>query len=204
MSKRDDPSNYRRQRQRQAAHTLKQACGALPTLRVQAVPSATGEKESGAFVPPQKLLKAYPQPVICVPAGQTATEGSSEGKQAAFPQTTRVSAVLFDFQQPDWHFSQTCQSGRWASGGGSTVKTGLIADGQQIPLPPGFNSNQCSWSVSNAQNPHGWKPNYFAGSVAYADVNRIVKCGYYDEYNFHAGTNRTDLSGQCSYVISCQ
>ncbi|MCH5483936.1 shufflon system plasmid conjugative transfer pilus tip adhesin PilV [Salmonella enterica subsp. diarizonae serovar 16:z10:e,n,x,z15] len=98
----------------------------------------------------------------------------------------------------------SCQSGRWASGGGSTVKTGLIADGQQIPLPPGFNSNQCSWSVSNAQNPHGWKPNYFAGSVAYADVNRIVKCGYYDEYNFHAGTNRTDLSGQCSYVISCQ
>ncbi|EDW9102926.1 shufflon system plasmid conjugative transfer pilus tip adhesin PilV [Salmonella enterica subsp. diarizonae] len=98
----------------------------------------------------------------------------------------------------------SCQSGRWASGGGSTVKTGLIADGQKIPLPPGFNSNQCSWSVSNAQNPHGWKPNYFAGSVAYADVNRIVKCGYYDEYNFHAGTNRTDLSGQCSYVISCQ
>ncbi|ECA3795009.1 hypothetical protein EKG95_24995 [Salmonella enterica subsp. enterica serovar Aqua] len=32
-----------------------------------------------------------------------ATEGVSEGKQAEFPQTTRVSAVLFDFQRPDWH-----------------------------------------------------------------------------------------------------
>ncbi|MDJ6543165.1 shufflon system plasmid conjugative transfer pilus tip adhesin PilV [Salmonella enterica] len=98
----------------------------------------------------------------------------------------------------------SCQSGRWKTVGGSTVKTGLIANAQQIPLPPGFNPNQCTWSVSNAQNPHGWKPNYYAGSVAWADSNRIVKCGYYDEYNFHAGTNRTDLSGQCSYVVSCQ
>ncbi|ENT3637908.1 shufflon system plasmid conjugative transfer pilus tip adhesin PilV [Salmonella enterica] len=98
----------------------------------------------------------------------------------------------------------SCQSGIWQKTGGSTVLTGLIANGQQIPLPPGFSQNQCTWSVSNAQNPHGWKPNYFAGSVAYVDLNRIVKCGYYDEYNFHAGTNRTDLTGQCSYVISCQ
>ncbi|HGG5249268.1 TPA: hypothetical protein ACJGX6_005749, partial [Salmonella enterica subsp. enterica serovar Paratyphi B] len=67
------------------------------------MPSATGEKESGAFVPPQKPVSAYPQPVICVPEGQTATEGASEGKQAEFPQTTRVSAVLFDCQRPYWH-----------------------------------------------------------------------------------------------------
>ncbi|EBX7469486.1 hypothetical protein DS565_25615 [Salmonella enterica subsp. enterica serovar Bareilly] len=67
------------------------------------MPSATGEKESGAFVPPQKPTKAYPHPVTCVLAGHTATEGASEGKQAEFPQTTRVSAVLFDFQRPDWH-----------------------------------------------------------------------------------------------------
>ncbi|EDV9972774.1 shufflon system plasmid conjugative transfer pilus tip adhesin PilV [Salmonella enterica subsp. houtenae] len=98
----------------------------------------------------------------------------------------------------------SCQSGLWKGMAGSTVKTGLIANGQQIPLPPGFSQNQCSWSVSNAQNPHGWKPNYYAGSVAYVDINRIVKCGYYDEYNFYVGTNRTDLSGQCSYIISCQ
>ncbi|EEF2419708.1 shufflon system plasmid conjugative transfer pilus tip adhesin PilV [Salmonella enterica] len=98
----------------------------------------------------------------------------------------------------------SCQSGLWKGMTGSTVKTGLIANGQQIPLPPGFSQNQCSWSVSNAQNPHGWKPNYYAGSVAYVDINRIVKCGYYDEYNFYVGTNRTDLSGQCSYIISCQ
>ncbi|UBI16295.1 shufflon system plasmid conjugative transfer pilus tip adhesin PilV [Citrobacter europaeus] len=98
----------------------------------------------------------------------------------------------------------SCQSGLWKGMAGSTVKTGLIANGQQIPLPPGFSQNQCSWSVSNAQNPHGWKPNYYAGSVAYVDINRIVRCGYYDEYNFHVGTNRTDLSGQCSYIISCQ
>ncbi|EAA8036586.1 shufflon protein D' [Salmonella enterica subsp. enterica] len=91
----------------------------------------------------------------------------------------------------------------WARSGGSTVITGLIANGYQIPLPPGFLQNQCMWSVSNAQNPHGWKPNYYAGSVARADANRIVKCGYYDEYNFYAGSNRTDLSGQCSYIVSC-
>ncbi len=86
---------------------------------------------------------------------------------------------------------------------GSTVITGKIANGQQIPLPYGYSPNQCQWSVSNSENPHGWKPNYYAGSVAYADPNRIVKCGYYDEFNFHAGTNRADLSGKCSYIVSC-
>ncbi len=59
-------------------------------------------------------------------------------------------------------------------------------------------------SVSNAENPHGWKPNYFAGSVATYDANRIVKCGFYDEYNFYGGTHRTDLSGKCSYIVVCQ
>lgn len=96
-----------------------------------------------------------------------------------------------------------CQSGTWKYSGGSTVHTGLIGNGQQIPLPNGFIQNQCSWSVSNSENPHGWKPNYFAGQVATADANRIVKCGYYDEYNFHPGTNRPDLSGKCSFIISC-
>lgn len=99
--------------------------------------------------------------------------------------------------------SANCQSGTWKYSGGSTVHTGLIGNGQQIPLPNGFIQNQCSWSVSNSENPHGWKPNYFAGQVATADANRIVKCGYYDEYNFHPGTNRPDLSGKCSFIISC-
>lgn len=98
---------------------------------------------------------------------------------------------------------RSCQSGTWKYSGGSTVHTGLIGNGQQIPLPNGFIQNQCSWSVSNSENPHGWKPNYFAGQVATADANRIVKCGYYDEYNFHPGTNRPDLSGKCSFIISC-
>nr|WP_249312766.1 hypothetical protein [Salmonella enterica] len=92
-----------------------------------------------------------------------------------------------DFQVPDWHVGQ-CQSGTWRkSNSGSTVITGRIANGQQIPLPTGFSASQCSWSVSNAENPQGWKPNYFAGSVATYDANRIVKCGFYDEYNFHKG-----------------
>ncbi|EHO03576.1 shufflon system plasmid conjugative transfer pilus tip adhesin PilV, partial [Escherichia coli] len=77
----------------------------------------------------------------------------------------------------------SCQSGAWKkNASGSTVLTGRIANGQQIPLPSGFSASQCSWSVSNAENPHGWKPNYFAGSVATYDSNRIVTCGYYDEY----------------------
>ncbi len=37
-------------------------------------------------------------------------------------------------------------------------------------------------------------------SVATYDANRIVKCGFYDEYNFYGGTHRTDLSGKCSYM----
>ncbi|EFN6524232.1 shufflon system plasmid conjugative transfer pilus tip adhesin PilV [Escherichia coli] len=97
----------------------------------------------------------------------------------------------------------SCQSGVWRASG-STVLTGKIANGQQIPLPSGFSASQCTWSVSNAENPHGWKPNYFAGSVATYDSNRIVKCGYYDEYNFHRGTNRNDLTGKCSYIVVCQ
>ncbi len=96
------------------------------------------------------------------------------------------------------------QSGTWRRASGSTVLTGKIANGQQIPLPSGFSASQCTWSVSNAENPHGWKPNYFAGSVATYDANRIVKCGFYDEYNFYGGTHRTDLSGKCSYIVVCQ
>ncbi|MCM5175279.1 hypothetical protein ACEY7S_24215, partial [Salmonella enterica subsp. enterica] len=103
------------------------------------------------------------------------------------------------------HSLQACQSGTWRkSNSGSTVITGRIANGQQIPLPTGFSASQCSWSVSNAENPQGWKPNYFAGSVATYDANRIVKCGFYDEYNFHKGTFRADLTGKCSYVVACQ
>jgi competence protein ComGC len=97
----------------------------------------------------------------------------------------------------------SCVNSKWNKGGGSTVITGLISNGQQIPLPGGFAQNQCQWSVSNSENPHGWKPNYFAGQVATANANRIVKCGYYDEYNFFPGTNRADLSGKCSYIVTC-
>lgn len=99
--------------------------------------------------------------------------------------------------------SANCQSGVWRRNIGSTVLTGLIGNGQQIPLPTGFSQNQCTWSVSNSENPHGWKPNYFAGQVAAVDANRVVTCGYYDEYVFHPGTNRTDLTGKCSFIISC-
>ncbi|EKQ6945877.1 shufflon system plasmid conjugative transfer pilus tip adhesin PilV [Escherichia coli] len=98
----------------------------------------------------------------------------------------------------------SCQSGLWQRVSGSTVLTGKIANGERLPLPSGFSASQCTWSVSNAENPHGWKPNYFAGSVATYDSNRIVKCGYYDEYNFHGGTNRNDLTGKCSYIVVCQ
>lgn len=97
----------------------------------------------------------------------------------------------------------SCQSGVWRRNAGSTVLTGLIGNAQQIPLPAGFSPNQCTWSVSNSENPHGWKPNYFAGQVAAVDSNRVVTCGYYDEYVFHPGSNRTDLTGKCSFVISC-
>ncbi|KAA0607775.1 shufflon protein D', partial [Salmonella enterica subsp. enterica serovar Anatum] len=47
------------------------------------------------------------------------------------------------------HSLQACQSGTWRkSNSGSTVITGRIANGQQIPLPTGFSASQCSWSVS--------------------------------------------------------
>ena len=117
--------------------------------------------------------------------------------------TIWLSPAPIFFHVPDWHGGQ-CQSGTWRRASGSTVLTGKIANGQQIPLPSGFSASQCTWSVSNAENPHGWKPNYFAGSVATYDANRIVKCGFYDEYNFYGGTHRTDLSGKCSYIVVCQ
>ncbi|MGG7318360.1 shufflon system plasmid conjugative transfer pilus tip adhesin PilV, partial [Escherichia coli] len=47
----------------------------------------------------------------------------------------------------------SCQSGTWRRASGSTVLTGKIANGQQIPLPSGFSASQCTWSVSNAENP---------------------------------------------------
>ncbi|MCW7003552.1 hypothetical protein NYV36_24565 [Escherichia coli] len=51
------------------------------------------------------------------------------------------------------HSLQACQSGTWRkSNSGSTVITGRIANGQQIPLPTGLSASQCSWSVSNAEN----------------------------------------------------
>ncbi|EQC2559324.1 shufflon system plasmid conjugative transfer pilus tip adhesin PilV [Escherichia coli] len=78
----------------------------------------------------------------------------------------------------------SCQSGLWQRVSGSTVLTGKIANGERLPLPSGFSASQCTWSVSNAENPHGGKPNYFAGSVATYDSNRIVKCGYYDVIQF--------------------
>ncbi len=62
------------------------------------------------------------------------------------------------------HSLQACQSGTWRkSNSGSTVITGRIANGQQIPLPTGFSASQCSWSVSNAENPQGWKPKLLCG-----------------------------------------
>ncbi|EPM5457648.1 shufflon system plasmid conjugative transfer pilus tip adhesin PilV [Salmonella enterica] len=93
----------------------------------------------------------------------------------------------------------SCQSGVWkqAGKGGSTVKTGLVSNGQYVPLPVGFNQAQCIWSVSNSLNAQAMKPNYFAGEEAAVDGNRLVTCGYIDEYNFYA-------KGQCTYIISCE
>ncbi|MGE9575056.1 shufflon protein D', partial [Escherichia coli] len=40
------------------------------------------------------------------------------------------------------HSLQACQSGTWRkSNSGSTVITGRIANGQQIPLPTGFSAS---------------------------------------------------------------
>ncbi|STB08801.1 Uncharacterised protein [Citrobacter koseri] len=32
----------------------------------------------------------------------------------------------------------------------------------------------------------------------------LLNGGFYDEYNFHKGTFRADLTGKCSYVVACQ
>ncbi|MEM0550273.1 MULTISPECIES: shufflon system plasmid conjugative transfer pilus tip adhesin PilV [Aeromonas] len=92
----------------------------------------------------------------------------------------------------------SCQSGMWKKGGsGSYVITGLLSHGQQIPLPPGFSPSQCQWSVANATTYHHGKPFYYGGGVAYFDGNRIVTCGFRDDWNFYP-------SGQCSYVTTCR
>lgn len=91
----------------------------------------------------------------------------------------------------------SCQSGVWRSGGGSKVLTGFISHNQQIPLPSGSTAGQCTWSASDAANPHpSPRPDYAGGNYAYADSNRVVTCGFYDYGTFNAG-------GVCSYVIAC-
>lgn len=57
-----------------------------------------------------------------------------------------VLVVKFTFavvQIPDWHWPP-CQSGTWRRASGSTVLTGKIANGQQLPLPSGFSASQCT------------------------------------------------------------
>lgn len=90
-----------------------------------------------------------------------------------------------------------CQSGVWRSAGGGKVLTGFISHGQQIPLPNGSAQGSCTWSVSDAANPHpAPRPDYAGGNYAYADADRIVTCGFYDKGAFNPG-------GVCSYVIAC-
>ena len=100
-----------------------------------------------------------------------------------------------------------CQSGIWKAvgGNGSTVNTGYIGNGGTIPLPPGYTASQCDWSASNATNYHGATPTSFAGEVAYADNNRLVTCGFYDNYSFrtaHAANNWVGF--YCAYIITCK
>ncbi|UBT78146.1 shufflon system plasmid conjugative transfer pilus tip adhesin PilV [Pseudomonas amygdali] len=91
----------------------------------------------------------------------------------------------------------SCQSGVWRSAGGGKVLTGFISHGQQIPLPNGSAQGSCTWSVSDAANPHpAPRPDYAGGNYAYADADRIVTCGFYDKGAFNPG-------GICSYVIAC-
>ncbi|MBE8745325.1 shufflon protein D' [Aeromonas veronii] len=66
-----------------------------------------------------------------------------------------------------------------------------------MPLPPGFSPSQCQWSVANATTYHHGKPFYYGGGVAYFDGNRVITCGFRDDWNFYP-------SGQCSYVTTCR
>lgn len=94
--------------------------------------------------------------------------------------------------------TSACAAGVWrAAGGGGKVLTGFITHGQQIPLPSGSSQESCTWSASDAANPHpASRPDYAGGNYAYADANRIVTCGFYDKGAFNIG-------GTCSYVIAC-
>lgn len=89
-----------------------------------------------------------------------------------------------------------CKSGAWVEPAGRYVDTGAIRHGQQIPIPAGYSQNQCKWSVSNSSNYHGRHPFYFGGQQATVDGNRVVTCGFWDEWSFYP-------SGNCSYVMTC-
>ncbi len=91
----------------------------------------------------------------------------------------------------------SCQSGVWRNSGGGKVLTGFISHGQQIPLPSGSTASSCTWSASDAANPHpASRPDYAGGNYAYANSNRIVSCGFYDKGAFNVG-------GICSFIIAC-
>lgn len=95
----------------------------------------------------------------------------------------------------------SCQSGVWKSVRGSDVLTGYIWHGSQIPLPAGYSQAQCTWSAQPATVYHpatSPPPDRYGGSYGFADGNRIVTCGMYDNGWFLAGY------GYCSYVISCR
>lgn len=119
-----------------------------------------------------------------VSIGGLAVEGTACGDQTLLAKNA-IGVVL------------SCQSGVWRSGGGSKVLTGFISHNQHIPLPSGSTAGQCTWSASDAANPHpSPRPDYAGGNYAYADSNRVVTCGFYDYGTFNAG-------GVCSYVIAC-
>ena len=83
------------------------------------------------------------------------------------------------------------------SGGSINTAVGYIAHGGQIPLPSGWtNPARCQWTVANSSQYHHGKPFYYAGGVATVDGNRIVTCGFRDDWNFYA-------SGTCAYAITC-
>lgn len=60
----------------------------------------------------------------------------------------------------------SCQSGVWGASGGGKVLTGFISHGQQIPLPAGKAPGSCTWSASDAANPHpGSRPDHAGGEL---------------------------------------
>lgn len=84
----------------------------------------------------------------------------------------------------------------------TSVQTGMVNDGETIPLPTGYTQEQCDWTVSIyfVEDMRGWY-DYLRYQHYWCSANssRGVECGtkYYHDSTWHW------IPGKANYMIVC-